>query len=124
MLAQTRQVQHEYLLEFQQGFCIQTCEIGVVLSGDMCAAQIVIPVGTAFGSHWQARNAGVSLRYGLMFLLWAGGEVFIVKIPGLVVLLHTRKIGVTENLRKLAQLSPGFQVQLAVFFVQPPLWMS
>lgn len=71
MLAQARQVQHEHLLKLQQSLCIQIREIGVVLPGDMCSAQIIIPVGTVLGSHRQARNAGVSPRYGLMLLLWA-----------------------------------------------------
>lgn len=60
------------------------------------------------------RDAGIGPGNGLLFLLRGGGQVLVVVVPGLVILIHARKVRISENLRGLAQLASGPEAEFAV----------
>ena len=113
VVADTRQVLHEQVMELQRNVTSHLLEI-VILTGRLAIRQIIFPVRPPFDIHALLSNQRTRTRNRLMVLPLRADERLIVIGPRFIVVIELRLIRMIEELQQALRLRTGTQLQLAI----------
>src|SRR4029078_573077 len=119
VLADSRQVEHERLLELQLHLLADLREDRVPGQDLGAATEVVVPVGGPFHLHRFAGDQAARWRDRHLFTERGAGEVFVIVGPRLVVIVDRRHFRVGENRAELLDPPTGTQPQPTAFVPDP-----
>jgi hypothetical protein len=113
VFADSREIEHEDVLESKIVLIIQIPEVHVSLPGRSDTGQVVFPIRPPLDPHWFIRDQGFGTDRWLVFSQRAGRELLIIIGPWLVIVIQAGHVGIVENGEQLFRSAAGLQGETA-----------